>query len=208
MLSKNGALSSSLNPRTRLSINSELICHNLELRNVGQVKVVLDPAHGGRCLALALGNPQPKCVVRVQSRCLYGEVFGSLDCDCRDQLDMSWSVIVAEGNGVVIYLEQEGRASGLVTKSMAYRLLESESLDTFSAYEALGVPTDSRSYEEAGSLLLSLGLNQVRLLSNNPRKVEGLLGSGLAVDRLPLVVHPTDRTMGYLQAKKDRGHLL
>jgi GTP cyclohydrolase II len=185
-----------------------LVRHNLDLRTVGRVEVVLDPSHEGRCLAFTLGNPRPGCVVRIQSRCLYGEVFGSVDCDCRDQLDKSWSIIGAAGCGVVLYLEQEGRASGLVTKSMAYRLFETDELDTFAAYEALGVPVDSRTYEEAADLLLALGLSHVELLTNNPRKIEAISRNGITVKRRPLIIKPTELTRGYLQAKKDRGHLL
>ena len=185
-----------------------LVRHEVELRTLGIVEVVLDPAHEGRASAFLIGQPGEDPLVRVQSRCLYGEVFGSVDCDCRDQLDASMSEMNARGGGIVIYLEQEGRGLGLVSKARGYELKATDGLDTFAAYEHQGLPDDGRRYDEAVSLLHSLGVKRARLLTNNPLKSQALSDAGIPVTREPLIPVPHARSLDYLAAKRAKGHLL
>ncbi|MDP9404790.1 MAG: GTP cyclohydrolase [Actinomycetota bacterium] len=146
-------------------------------------------------------------LVRIQSRCAYGEVFGSRHCDCGAQLRRAASMI-REGGGLVVYLEQEGRGAGVAAKAAAYRANERELIDTFSHYESTGLPPDLRSYDHAADALLAMGVRSVRLLTNNPNKVEGLRARGLDVERLQLIVDTDPAAEPYLAAKRNRGHLL
>lgn len=179
-------------------------------RTAGQFRiVVLDtPGEADTACAAVFGKPRNGCLVRVHSRCLYSEVFGSRDCDCREQLHRSIELIRAKGAGVVIYLEQEGRGSGLLAKARGYEYSQRNGVDTFASYEALGLPLDSRSYAAAGALLTQLGLRRVRLLTNNPEKVAGLRSVGIQVTREPLVVSVAGKALDYLAAKRARGHRL
>ncbi|MBI5836977.1 MAG: GTP cyclohydrolase II [Candidatus Eisenbacteria bacterium] len=148
-------------------------------------------------------------LVRIHSECLTGDVLGSHRCDCGPQLEMALRRIEAEGRGVVVYLRQEGRGIGLLNKLRAYALQE-RGLDTVDANERLGFPADGREYGPAAGILSDLGIRKVRLLSNNPRKIEGLERHGIqVVSREPIEVSPTMANARYLFTKRARmGHLL
>ena len=150
-------------------------------------------------------------LVRVHSECLTGDVFGSVRCDCGDQLDAALELVAAEGRGVVLYLRgHEGRAIGLIHKLRAYRLQDAEGLDTVEANEELGFAADPRDYGIGAQILGDLGVRSMRLLTNNPAKRAGLEGYGLEIEgRVPLEVHPRDENIGYLRTKREKlGHLL
>ena len=148
-------------------------------------------------------------LVRVHSQCLTGDVFGSARCDCGEQLILAMEKIVEAGKGVFLYLLQEGRGIGLVNKLKAYEL-QDEGHDTVSANEKLGFPPDIRNYGVGSQILRDIGVRKMRLMTNNPSKYVAIGGYGLEiVERVPLEVHPTDRTRKYLEAKKNKmGHLL
>jgi len=172
-----------------------------------RVRAYRDRSTGADHVALVAGTPVNGAIVRVHSECLTGEAFGSLKCECGPQLDASLDIIQEEG-GVVVYLRgQEGRGIGLINKLRAYALQE-DGLDTLDANVALGLPVDSRDYGAATSILHDLGLNSVRLLTNNPEKVRQLELHGVAVtERVPLVVGIGEYNEEYLATKRDRmGH--
>ncbi|MBF0123212.1 MAG: bifunctional 3,4-dihydroxy-2-butanone-4-phosphate synthase/GTP cyclohydrolase II [Candidatus Omnitrophica bacterium] len=148
-------------------------------------------------------------MVRVQSECITGDVFHSLRCDCNEQLGESMKRIVKEGAGVVLYMRQEGRGIGLLNKLKAYALQDG-GMDTVQANEALGFAADLRDYGIGAQILVDLGVKQIRLLTNNPRKIVGLEGYGLTVvERVPLQVAHNEKNKKYLDAKKTKmGHLL
>jgi 3,4-dihydroxy 2-butanone 4-phosphate synthase/GTP cyclohydrolase II len=149
-------------------------------------------------------------MVRVHSKCLTGDVFHSLRCDCGPQKDAAMKQIAAEGRGVLLYLHQEGRGIGLANKIMAYELQE-QGLDTVEANERLGFKPDQRDYGIGAQILRDLKVRSMRLLTNNPRKFVGLEGYGLSVvETLPLEVAPTTEfTRRYMKTKKDKlGHTL
>lgn len=148
-------------------------------------------------------------LVRLHSECLTSESLGSQRCDCREQLEAALESIAAEDQGVLLYLRQEGRGIGLVNKIRAYALQDA-GLDTVDANVALGLPVDARDYTAAAAVLTSLGLSQVRLLTNNPAKIAALEQCGLqVVERIPLEIQSSPANAGYLQAKSLRmGHLL
>jgi len=167
---------------------------------------------GSEHVAIVKGDPtrlQEPVLVRMHSECLTGDAFGSLRCDCRPQLEAALRRIEAEGEGVVVYLRQEGRGIGLINKLKAYSLQDG-GLDTVEANEKLGFPADLRNYGVGAQILSDLGIHRLRLLTNNPRKIAGLGGYGLeVVDRVPLVIHPGDHNAEYLAAKRDKlGHLI
>ncbi len=153
--------------------------------------------------------PEEEILVRIQSACLYGEVLLATDCDCRAQLNQSLHDVRDAGCGVIIHLDQEGRGAGLVTKARAYQLLDSESLDTVEAYKRMRVEVDSRDYSAAIEILRELGVERVRLITNNPRKIDALKRAGLAVERAKQRVAATDANIDYLRVKASKlGHLL
>src|SRR5690242_8479113 len=147
-------------------------------------------------------------LVRVHSECLTGDVFHSLRCDCGEQLESALAMIEREGQGVLLYLAQEGRGIGLLNKLRAYKLQE-EGFDTVEANLRLGLPADLRDYGIGAQILVDLGLGQIRILTNNPKKIVGLAGYGLSVsDQVPIQAVPNPHNERYLQAKKDKlGHI-
>jgi 3,4-dihydroxy 2-butanone 4-phosphate synthase/GTP cyclohydrolase II len=164
-------------------------------------------------VAIVKGNPsqfQDQAVmVRMHSECLTGDALGSLRCDCRMQLQAALKMIENAGTGVVVYLRQEGRGIGLVNKLKAYSL-QDLGLDTVEANERLGFPADLRDYGMGAQMLNDLGVKQIRLITNNPRKIAGLKGYGLeVVDRVPLLIEATDYNSNYLATKAQKlGHML
>jgi GTP cyclohydrolase II len=160
-------------------------------------------------VALVMGDVRSAPpLVRVHSQCLTGDVFHSLRCDCRQQLEMALSMIRDEGAGILIYEQQEGRGIGLMAKLQAYELQDS-GLDTVEANERLGFKADQRDFALPGEMLKALGVTQVRLLSNNPEKVEALQRAGVeVVERVPCEVEPNPHAEEYLKTKKEKlGHL-
>ncbi len=155
-----------------------------------------------------LGGDEP-ALVRVHSECLTGDVFHSLRCDCGDQIDLAMKAIADEGRGVFLYMRQEGRGIGLHNKIRAYAL-QDEGMDTVEANEALGFECDIRDYGIGAQILADLGLRNIRLLTNNPRKVIGLEGYGLqVVETVPIQAKPNPRNAKYLETKRKKmGHLL
>ncbi len=167
---------------------------------------------GSEHVALVKGNPgslKEPVLVRMHSECLTGDAFGSLRCDCRPQLEAALSRIEQEGEGVVVYLRQEGRGIGLINKLKAYSLQDT-GLDTVEANEKLGFAADLRNYGVGAQILTDLGIHRLKLLTNNPRKIAGLGGYGLQVEqRVPLVICPGDHNAAYLAVKKEKlGHLM
>ena len=162
-------------------------------------------------VALVFGDVQGQrdVLVRMHSKCLTGDVFGSARCDCGWQLHSAMRMIAQEGRGVVVYLDQEGRGIGLVNKLKAYELQDSGD-DTVTANEKLGFKADLRNYGIGAQILLDLGLSSIRVLTNNPMKLIGLEGYRLEiVERLPIVPAASDENRSYLDAKRDKlGHLL
>ena len=156
-----------------------------------------------------LTDPSP-ILVRVHSQCLTGDVFGSLRCDCGEQLEIALSTIEQEGRGVLVYMRQEGRGMGLKGKLRAYQLQDNDGLDTVEANEHLGFPADLRDYGIGAQILADLGVQKMRLMTNNPQKVKGLDGYGLEiVERVPLQTKPNPFNRGYLETKRSKlGHLL
>jgi 3,4-dihydroxy 2-butanone 4-phosphate synthase/GTP cyclohydrolase II len=162
-------------------------------------------------VALVMGDVagQRDILVRMHSKCLTGDVFGSQRCDCGLQLSRAMELIAAEGRGAIVYLDQEGRGIGLLNKVRAYALQDSGA-DTVQANQHLGFAPDLRNYGIGAQILRDLGLSSIRVMTNNPRKLVGLEGYGLVIAaRVPLVSSPTQENAGYLAAKKDKlGHLL
>jgi GTP cyclohydrolase II len=160
-------------------------------------------------VALVMGDLKSRPpLVRVHSQCLTGDVFHSLRCDCRQQLEMALAMIAEEGTGILIYEQQEGRGIGLMAKLQAYELQDS-GLDTVEANERLGFKADHRDFTLPGEMLKALGVTEVRLLSNNPDKVEALERAGVkVVERVPCEVEFNAQSEAYLKTKKEKlGHL-
>jgi GTP cyclohydrolase II len=151
----------------------------------------------------------PPPLVRVHSQCLTGDVFHSLRCDCGEQLELALRTIALEGRGLLIYEHQEGRGIGLMNKLRAYQLQDAGA-DTVEANEQLGFEADLRGYTLPGAILRYFGLRAVRLMSNNPEKIEALERAGVTVtERVPSIVDAQDSTQDYLRTKKEKmGHLL
>ncbi len=162
-------------------------------------------------IALVMGNCEgtTPLLVRVQSECITGDVFHSLRCDCNDQLQLAMKQIAKEGAGILLYMRQEGRGIGLLNKLKAYALQDT-GLDTVQANEALGFPADLRDYGIGAQILVDLGVKQIRLLTNNPRKIVGLEGYGLTVvERVSLKIPHNEKNKKYLDTKKTKlGHWL
>jgi GTP cyclohydrolase II len=164
------------------------------------------------CVVLSMGDVSSRGdppLVRIHSECLTGDVFHSLRCDCRSQLELSLNLIAEEGRGLLIYEHQEGRGIGLLNKLRAYELQDGGA-DTVEANERLGFAADLRDYRMPAEILLYFNVRSVRLLSNNPDKIAALEGAGVQVaERIPCVVAPHESSAGYLRTKKQKlGHLL
>ena len=179
----------------------------------GEFKIVayrsaVDP---GEHIALTIGDwtENDPVLSRIHSECLTGDVFGSLRCDCGEQMDLALQTLGQEGTGALLYMRQEGRGIGLHNKIKAYSLQDT-GLDTVDANKQLGFDSDLRHYDIAAQMLLDLGIKKIRLLTNNPKKVVGLTGLGVEiVDRVEIEVPPNDENLNYLETKKSRmGHFL
>ncbi|HEX6545499.1 MAG TPA: GTP cyclohydrolase II [Bryobacteraceae bacterium] len=169
------------------------------------------PAGAEEAVALRLGDVSPALeppLVRIHSQCLTGDVFHSLRCDCRAQLELALEQIAHESRGLIIYENQEGRGIGLMNKLRAYEL-QDRGLDTVEANEHLGFKADLRDYALPGAILKWFRVDKVRLLSNNPDKVAALEAAGVrVVERAPIIVPPLATTVDYLRTKKEKlGHL-
>jgi 3,4-dihydroxy 2-butanone 4-phosphate synthase/GTP cyclohydrolase II len=169
---------------------------------------LIDQVH----IALVKGEitPDVPTLVRVHSQCLTGDVFGSFRCDCGEQLDKALAMISKEEHGVLLYLYQEGRGIGIINKMKAYALQDLGHHDTVEANEALGFKADLREYGIGAQILKKLGLGQIKIMTNNPRKIVGLEGYGLhLVERVPIEVEPKKDNIKYLNTKKNKlGHII
>lgn len=165
-----------------------------------------DNNSGVEHIAIIKGNPKPTDVVltRLHSSCATGDLFGSLRCDCGDQLEKALMLIENEGTGVIIYLQQEGRGIGLMNKMEAYKLQE-EGLDTVDANTHLGFAPDERNYKVGADMLKAINVNRIKLLTNNPAKVNGLEQYGIEVTQMqPLIIEPNKYNSKYLKTKQLR----
>jgi len=154
-------------------------------------------------------DPDVPTLVRIHSQCLTGDVFGSIKCDCGPQLKRAMELIEAAGRGAIVYQQQEGRGIGIINKIRAYAL-QDKGADTVEANERLGFAVDAREYEQCAEILHDLGINKVRIMSNNPEKIKTLKNSGLEiVERVPMEVEAREPAEHYLKTKKEKlGHLL
>jgi 3,4-dihydroxy 2-butanone 4-phosphate synthase / GTP cyclohydrolase II len=214
--------------RLKIISIADLICYRLQHERFVRRETVADmPSQFGQFqiygyrnlldnaehVAIVKGNPATfkdrPVMVRMHSECLTGDALGSLRCDCRMQLQSALKMVENAGQGVVVYLRQEGRGIGLVNKLKAYSL-QDMGLDTVEANERLGFPADLRDYGVGAQILNDLGVKQIRLITNNPRKIAGLKGYGLEmVDRVPLLIESTPYNSGYLSTKAAKlGHLM
>ncbi|MBK7947518.1 MAG: bifunctional 3,4-dihydroxy-2-butanone-4-phosphate synthase/GTP cyclohydrolase II [Deltaproteobacteria bacterium] len=163
-------------------------------------------------MALVFGeiDPDEPMLIRVHSECLTGDAFGSLRCDCGEQLEAAMRMIAEEGSGIVLYMRQEGRGIGLKNKIKAYELQDQEGLDTVEANHRLGFGADLRDYGVGAQILADLGVSKIRILTNNPGKRAGISGYGVEIiDRVPLEVEPNANNLNYLRTKKEKlGHVL
>jgi 3,4-dihydroxy 2-butanone 4-phosphate synthase / GTP cyclohydrolase II len=163
-------------------------------------------------IALVKGeiDPEQPVLVRVHSECMTGDIFGSLRCDCGDQLHRAMKMISKEGAGVLVYLRQEGRGIGLVNKLKAYELQQKQGMDTVEANRKLGFKDDLRDYGIGAQILRNIGVRRMRLLTNNPKKMVGLEGYGLSiVEQIPIEIEPNEFNRCYLECKKLKmGHTL
>ncbi len=194
-------------------VQRETVAHLPSQYGQFQIYAYRNTLDGSEHVAIVKGNPEQfgnkPIMVRVHSECLTGDALGSLRCDCQMQLQAAMKMIEQAGAGVIVYLRQEGRGIGLVNKLRAYSL-QDIGLDTVEANERLGFPADLRDYGVGAQILNDLGVKDIRLITNNPRKIAGLKGYGLEmVDRVPLLIEATDYNASYLATKAQKmGHLL
>jgi GTP cyclohydrolase II/3,4-dihydroxy 2-butanone 4-phosphate synthase/GTP cyclohydrolase II len=181
------------------------------VRGPFRIVVFRDKRDGKEHVAMVRGDVRKAGVpVRIHSECLTSELFGSLRCDCRAQLDRALDFIAQQNCGVLLYLRQEGRGIGLGNKIRAYALQQEQGLDTVDANERLGFPDDLRRYDIAGEMLRNLGVESVDLITNNPLKIAGLVDEGVPVRRrIPSRTLTNPLNVDYLKTKRDRsGHLI
>ncbi len=178
-----------------------------EFRIIGYRSIVSDEEFV--VLTRGIFEPKSPALVRIHSQCLTGDVFGSIKCDCGQQLEAAMKLIAEEGCGAIVYQQQEGRGIGIINKIRAYAL-QDNGADTIEANERLGLVVDSRRYEQCAEILLDLGLHRVRLMSNNPEKIRTLRNCGLeVVERVPLLIKYHQNLTRYLKTKRDEmGHLI
>lgn len=185
--------------------------HNIHLpKHDCDVRAIHSPDHDGKSVMLLFGEPQRDMLVRLQSSCIYGEVFDSDDCDCGPQLDRSMEVMAEEGTGAVIYVLQEGRGMGLLAKALGYRESQASGADTFKAYLKHGLIDDYRSYLLAIEMLDYLNIDHFRLATNNPYKEAWVRAGGFDPRLEPVIprTQPPKNLAKYLEAKRRSGHLL
>ncbi len=186
---------------------------NLPTKYGGTFKIIVyeNDVDDMKHIALVKGDIQPEdeVLVRVHSECVTGDLFGSLRCDCGDQLHEAMAMVEKEGKGVIVYMHQEGRGIGLANKIRAYNLQE-HGRDTVEANIELGFKDDLRDYGIGAQILVDLGVKKMRLMTNNPKKIVGLEGYGVeVVDRVAIVAAPNENNIHYLKTKRDKmGHLL
>ena len=198
----------------KIGDGADYIEHPLRVAELGEATMVVFPGKAGS--ALIHGSVTDGVVVRLQSACQYGEIYGSLECDCREQLDLSMARMRDEGAGILIHLlDHEGRGAGLRAKARAYRHRRHDGLDTFESYARQGIPGDTRDYEIATEFLKKhLDLHHVRLLTNNPEKIGAVRMAGIEVEHVPLIpvdpdhVHDREECSDYLRVKARHGHLI
>ena len=178
-----------------------------EFRIIGYRSLVSDEEFV--VLTRGIFNSERPSLVRIHSQCLTGDVFGSIKCDCGQQLEAAMKLIAEEGCGAIVYQQQEGRGIGIINKIRAYAL-QDKGADTIEANERLGLNVDLRRYEQCAEILLDLGLKCVRLMSNNPDKIRAVRNCGLeVVERVPLSVQYYQNMKRYLKTKRDEmGHLI
>ncbi|MGC9367237.1 MAG: bifunctional 3,4-dihydroxy-2-butanone-4-phosphate synthase/GTP cyclohydrolase II [bacterium] len=198
-------------------ISKQKIIHRLASANLptkwGEFKLILfgSDINNDVHAALIKGEVEGKknVLVRVHSECFTGDIFGSLKCDCQDQLHLAMKMISQKGQGVLLYMRQEGRGIGLVNKIKAYTLQE-QGLDTVEANQCLGFKPDQRDYGLGAQILSDLGLSTIQVMTNNPKKLIGLSSFGLTITkRIPIEIKPNDKNKNYLKTKKNKlGHIL
>ncbi|MDD5336997.1 MAG: GTP cyclohydrolase II [Candidatus ainarchaeum sp.] len=176
---------------------------------LGEYRMSAHKEEGQEILVLEYGELKEPVLVRMHSKCLTGDVFGSLRCDCRAQLEQSLEMIKKNGSGMLIYMDQEGRGIGLVNKVKAYKL-QDEGYDTLEANQKLGFKGDERTYGAAAKIMREMGITKIKLITNNPKKMEDLHSHGIEiVERVPIVIEANGYNERYLRTKKTRmGHLL
>ncbi len=191
----------------RRAVEVNLPTHLGDFKLIAYETLIDDKNH----LALVKGNVSngDPVLLRVHSSCATGDIFGSMRCDCGEQLATAMSMIEREGRGVLLYIMQEGRGIGLINKLKAYNL-QDDGMDTVEANEKLGFKADLRDYGIGAQILLDLGIRKMRLMTNNPKKVVGLEGYGLEVtERVPLEIDANDINKDYLETKRDKmGHIM